>query len=156
MSIKAVSVFFVCFLIVGCSQEVAPITTEPQEKIEPSEVGERLFSRDNLITNTSKKSIELSKIYDGGPGKDGIPAINTPQFLSIVEAKQDLEYLSDGSQGLAVDIGGEVRYYPYDILVWHEIVNDSISDTDFAVTFCPLCGSGIVYERNVEGQEVRF
>ncbi len=156
MSIKAVSVFFVCFLIIGCSQEAAPITIEPQKKIEPSKREERLFSRDNLMTNTSKKSIELSKIYDGGPGKDGIPAINTPQFLSIVEAKQDLEYLSDGSQGLAVDIAGEVRYYPYDILVWHEIVNDSIGDTDFAVTFCPLCGSGIVYDRNVEGQEVRF
>ena len=38
----------------------------------------------------------------------------------------------------------------------HEIVNDRIDETLFAVTFCPLCGSAIVFDRLIEGEEVLF
>jgi hypothetical protein len=104
-----------------------------------------------LKTDTSKASIGVDQILSGGPGKDGIPAINDPKFTSIAEAGVDDEVL-----GMYVEIDGEGRFYPYTILVWHEIVNDSIGDTDFAVTFCPLCGSAIVFDRSVGGETVRF
>ncbi len=104
-----------------------------------------------LETNTAKKSIALDEILSGGPGKDGIPAINAPKFESVESVD-----VGDDVLGVLVTIGGEKRYYPYNILVWHEIVNDSINDTHFAVTFCPLCGSAIVFDRQVNGDVLRF
>jgi len=104
-----------------------------------------------LKTNTYKSSIDLDLILSGGPGKDGIPAINEPKFISIQEAELDDEVL-----GIFLEFDGERRYYPYTILVWHEIVNDNIGDNHFAVTFCPLCGTGILYNREVNGEVLEF
>lgn len=100
-----------------------------------------------------KHSIPLEEIYDGGPGKDGIPSIDDPKFISVSEAKQ--EFQPDGL-GLAVSLNGEDRFYPYQILVWHELVNDKIGETPILVSFCPLCGSGLVFERKINGEEVEF
>ncbi len=102
-------------------------------------------------TDLNKRSIELNQILDGGPGKDGIPAIHNPKFIPREKAN-----LRDDVFGVLVESGDVVRYYPYNILVWHEIVNDSFGGMDIAVTFCPLCGSAIVFNRRVEGQTLRF
>lgn len=105
----------------------------------------------NLKTNLKKRRIDLNLILDGGPGKDGIPAIHSPRFVAVDEAN-----LREDIFGIFVDISGEQRYYPYNILVWHEIVNDTVGNTPLAVTFCPLCGSGIVFGRTVEGHVLWF
>jgi cytochrome c biogenesis protein CcdA len=102
-------------------------------------------------TNLNKSSIDLEDILSGGPGKDGIPALSNPKFVNLSEAQ-----LEDDVLGVFVEIEEEKRYYPYNILVWHEVVNDSIDDMDFAVTFCPLCGSAIVFDRNVNGDILEF
>lgn len=102
-------------------------------------------------TNFDKSSIDLSEILSGGPGKDGIPALSQASFVNIEEAQVDDDVL-----GVLVEIDGQKRYYPYNILVWHEIVNDSIGDKNFAVTFCPLCGTAIVFDRQVDGQILDF
>jgi hypothetical protein len=102
-------------------------------------------------TNLNKRSIDLNLILDGGPGKDGIPAINNPKFVSISEAKT-----KDDVLGVLVDIKGKKRYYPYNILVWHEIVNDSFNGQGIVVTFCPLCGSAIVFNAHLEGERLQF
>lgn len=104
-----------------------------------------------FITNTAETSIDLDLLLSGGPGKDGIPAINQPKFASISDAKVDDEVL-----GILVEFEGEKRYYPFNIIVWHEVVNDSIKDTHYAVTFCPLCGSAIVFNRRVDSQVLQF
>ena len=57
---------------------------------------------------------------------------------------------------MSVRIDGEARAYPLSILMWHEIVNDTLADTPISVTFCPLCNSGIVFDRRVEGIETTF
>jgi hypothetical protein len=103
------------------------------------------------MTNLNKRSIDLSLILEGGPGKDGIPAIHSPKFIKVKKSN-----LGEDILGIFVEIDGEQRYYPYNILVWHEIVNDSIGNTHFVVTFCPLCGSGIVLNRTVKGEDLRF
>jgi hypothetical protein len=105
----------------------------------------------DLMTNLNKRKIDISLVLEGGPGKDGIPAIHEPKFVKVKKAN-----LKEDILGIFVDIDGEQRYYPYNILVWHEIVNDSIGNTHFVVTFCPLCGSGIVLNRSVEGEVLRF
>lgn len=84
-------------------------------------------------------------MMSGGPGKDGIPAIDNPAFWSVAEANQ---YLDDDDIVFGLAANGVVRAYPQRILVWHEIVNDRIAGTGLAVTYCPLTGTAIAFERS--------
>ena len=97
-------------------------------------------------------SIPLKDIKDGGPRRDGIPAIDKPEFFSIEEAG----YLVDNDQVMSVSRQGVTRAYPIRILNYHEIVNDTIDDLHFAVTYCPLCGTGMVFNREIEGEVTTF
>ncbi|MBI2051383.1 DUF3179 domain-containing protein, partial [Candidatus Roizmanbacteria bacterium] len=97
--------------------------------------------------------ISLSEIVSGGPPKDGIPPIDKPKFVSVAEASKSL---SDKEPGIAVELDGTARFYPFQILVWHEIVNDTIRGKRVLVTYCPLCLSGIVFDPIVEGRRVEF
>ncbi|MBI2406141.1 MAG: DUF3179 domain-containing protein [Candidatus Harrisonbacteria bacterium] len=77
-----------------------------------------------MVTNGVKHSVPLDSILGGGPPKDGIPSIDHPKFIPIGEASKQL---SDAEPGLALEIGNVNRFYPFQILVWHEIVNDTIN-----------------------------
>jgi len=109
-----------------------------------------------LKTDTSKISINFDNILNWWPGKDGIPSINNPNFFSIENAEKNMSFLKDESQGIWIEIDGKAKFYPYEILVWHEIVNDKLWLEKFAVTFCPLCWSAIVYDRVVGSEEIIF
>lgn len=100
-------------------------------------------TREIMITNGTKHSVPLDEIVGGGPPKDGIPSIDEPKFISIDEASV---WLSDEEPGIAFSAGGVDRFYPFQILVWHEIVNDTIDGKRILVTYCPLCLSGIVFD----------
>ncbi|MEX2575839.1 MAG: DUF3179 domain-containing protein [Halofilum sp. (in: g-proteobacteria)] len=80
----------------------------------------------------------------GGPGKDGIPSIDTPRFWSVDEANA---FLEAGDRVIGHYRGGVARAYPQRILVWHEIVNDKIAGTPLAITYCPLTGTALAFER---------
>ncbi|MGD9999637.1 MAG: DUF3179 domain-containing protein [Ilumatobacteraceae bacterium] len=81
----------------------------------------------------------------GGPGRDGIPALDAPAFVPLEQVSWD-----DDVQAVVLDDGGDrVRVYPYNVLVWHEIVNDTVGGVPVAITFCPLCGSAIVFDRTL-------
>ncbi len=97
--------------------------------------------------------IDPSEILSGGPPPDGIPPVDNPQFVSVGEAD---EWLNDPEPILVVDIDGDVRGYPLQILIWHEIVNDTVGGLPLAVTYCPLCNSAITFERTVRGFETTF
>lgn len=90
-------------------------------------------------------SIPESEIVSGGPPRDGIPALTNPDFISAAEA----DYLDPDDRIMGLFIDGQAKAYPIKILNWHEIVNDSIGSQHFAVTYCPLCGSGMVFASNV-------
>jgi len=111
------------------------------------------FESKGLKTNTSITSIPLDLVLDGGPGKDGIPAITEPKFISLTEAKT---WLKDDSDGIVVTVGETTRFYPFNVIVWHEIVNDNIEGKSLTVTFCPLCGSAIVFDATVDGRSEQF
>lgn len=100
-----------------------------------------------LTTDGVKHSIPLNEILSGGPGKDGIPSIDKPSFISANESS----FLNDTDPGVGLVVKGEARFYPYRILVWHEIVNDAIQGEPVLVTYCPLCATGIVFDRRVAG-----
>lgn len=113
----------------------------------------RTFARPVLVTDGVTHSIPLDEILSGGPPKDGIPSIDDPKF--VLAGQADV-WLSDDDIGLGIAIDGVSRFYPYDILVWHEIVNDVVNGRPLAVTYCPLCRTGVVYDRRVSGETLAF
>jgi len=80
----------------------------------------------------------------GGVPKDGIPSIDDPQFGGPEEGDAQME---PGDIVFGVEIDGDVRAYPQRILVSHEIVNDTVGGKNVAVTYCPLTGTAIGFER---------
>ncbi|MBI3461022.1 DUF3179 domain-containing protein [Candidatus Acetothermia bacterium] len=89
------------------------------------------------------KSLELNKLASGGPPVDGIPSVDSPRFAKA----SDATWLKDNDVVMGLKFKGEIRAYPIRILNWHELVNDSMGGVPIIVSFCPLCGSGIVFER---------
>lgn len=103
------------------------------------------------FTNTTIEN--WGEIISGGPPKDGIPALDDPSFILVAE--DDL--IGGREPVITVEIDGQVpRAYPIRYLTWHEIVNDVIGDVPVSVTFCPLCNSGITFDRRVDGQVLSF
>ena len=117
--------------VLAVSFQYEPIS----EQIEPIAID---FESAELIlmeTNGIKHIIPLDKIKGGGPPKDGIPSIDNPVFAKV----QSSHFMSDSDTVIGLEINGEVKAYPIFILVWHEIVNDTVGGTPVAVTYCPLC-----------------
>ncbi|MBI2313109.1 MAG: DUF3179 domain-containing protein [Betaproteobacteria bacterium] len=104
-------------------------------------------------TDFSKTLVDPREIESGGPSKDGIPAIDRPRFVSPAEADR---WLDAREPVIALEIRGEARAYPLSILIFHEIVNDTVGGTPVAVTFCPLCNASIVFDRRVAGRLLDF
>jgi thiol-disulfide isomerase/thioredoxin len=97
--------------------------------------------------------VPYSEILSGGPPKDGIPAIDEPQFVSVEEADG---WLEPQEPVVLVQVGDDARAYPIQIFMWHEIVNDTIGGVPVTVTFCPLCNTGVAFERTFDGQVLDF
>ena len=104
-------------------------------------------------TNWERRLISTDELLSGGPPRDGIPSIDDPQFVTATEAE---EWIFGNEPVIAVEINGEARAYPLQILTWHEIVNDTLGDVPIIITFCPLCNSAIVFERTLDGESVEF
>lgn len=98
-------------------------------------------------TDFTKHLVPLDEFQSGGPPKDGIPAIDAPQYTPASE----VDFLDDREPVIALTAGGETRAYPLQILTWHEIVNANLGDVPVAVTFCPLCNTAIVFDRRLDG-----
>ena len=99
-------------------------------------------------TDWSKHSIEYHDLLSGGPPRDGIPPIDQPKFIENQLAAQ---WLKPNDPVIALEINGDARAYPLQILTWHEIVNDVVGEIPVTITFCPLCNSAIVFKRNHQG-----
>jgi Protein of unknown function (DUF3179) len=101
-----------------------------------------------------KSVVPLDRIVSGGPPPDGIPSIDKPKFTSVQEADKMLE---DSELVVGLNINGDIRAYPLQILVWHEIVNDNVGGVPVVVTYCPLCFTNQVFNRTLEdGNVVEF
>ena len=96
--------------------------------------------------------VPQDEVLDGGPGKDGIPSVDSPEFSSLAQTSQSL------MDELIVGVvhNGKARAYPHPILDWHEIVNDDIDDLSVAITYCPLTGTGVGWDRLVDGEVTTF
>ena len=106
-----------------------------------------------FVTDFSKHTVPYSEIRSGGPSKDGIPAIDKPTFIHADEADS---WLKAVEPVILLKVGKDVRAYPLQILIWHEIINDVVGDLPLTITFCPLCNTAIVFERTFEGKILDF
>lgn len=104
-------------------------------------------------TNFKKSSVPLEQIRSGGPPKDGIPPIDKPKFEAVAEAGK---WLKPKEPVVFLERGGDTRAYPLQILIWHEIVNDTVGGVPATVTFCPLCNTSITFDRRLEGKVYDF
>ncbi len=97
-------------------------------------------------------AIPEAEIHQGGPPRDGIPSIDHPRFVSA----DRVDFLAPQSLVMGVNWRGEAKAYPLAILNWHEVVNDEIGGDRVAVTYCPLCGTGVVYRAPSLQQALNF
>ena len=161
-----IAAFAGVLILAACTSETAgptrdaggapPTDRAPRESGDasssPSLSSDLSVSTTGWSTDFSRHEVPLNEFISGGPGKDGIPAIDEPKFQAIDE----VDWLEDQEPVIAFGIGDEWRAYPIQILIWHEIANDVVADTPVAVTFCPLCHTAIVFDRTVDGDVLDF
>ncbi|KAA3643348.1 MAG: DUF3179 domain-containing protein [Chloroflexi bacterium] len=152
-------------------EEAAPQESEPLE--DPTEVSEESSSAvpvnaESLVENPGEpprgaesefatdftlSTVQFSDILSGGPPKDGIPAVDKPQYISVSEAD---EWLDDVEPIAVVEVNGEARAFPIQVLMWHEIANAEVGGQAVSVTFCPLCNTAIAFNRELDGLVMDF
>jgi len=103
-------------------------------------------------TDFSNAVIPFDEIRSGGPPRDGIPALDDPKFVSAERA----DWLHPQEPVIVVSVGDDRRAYPIQILIWHEIVNDTVGGKPLSITFCPLCNATLVFEREFDGRVLDF
>lgn len=142
----------------------APAIPFPADQMEASPreaVPAALIPSDNIDVPTEIRFTDPSfgpslvvsdDLKPGGPGPDGIPSIDSPRFLRAA----DVTFLRDTEPVLVLDIAGDARAYPLQIMVWHEIVNDTVGGIPVAVTYCPLCNSAVAHDRRHDGRVLTF
>jgi len=173
-----ITLIILLLILAACSSQTgkvnleSPVSTEPpvgttQESETPEKEKETMTPSENssgnvippanaqreFSTDFSTHTVPYDEILSGGPGKDGIPSIDSPNFIAIEEADQ---WLDPREPVILVSINQTVKAYPIQILMWHEIVNDTLGGTPVVVSFCPLCNTAIVFDRTVDGQVLDF
>lgn len=104
-------------------------------------------------TDFSSTSVPFDEILSGGPPKDGIPALDAVEIIPVGSETR----LADAEPVMVLELdGAEARAWPIRYLTWHEIVNDEVAGVPVAVTFCPLCNAGMIFDRRLDGQVLSF
>ncbi len=141
-----VPVLLAAALLAGCSANASQRSAKPRATRPPSELAA------GWRTDFGRHSVPFAEISSGGPGKDGIPAIDHPHFAPA----DRVDFLRPREPVIELTVHGETRGYPLQILIWHEIANDDIRGAPVAVTFCPLCNTAIAFDRRVGGRTLDF
>jgi hypothetical protein len=100
-------------------------------------------------TGSLRCSIPTEQIFDGGPGKDGIPALTNPPLVDAGDPAAN--YLRDDDRVIGLVLDGQVIAVPHNIGWWHEIVNLELGGRKLAITYCPLTGSSLAFDRTPIG-----
>ena len=135
----------------GIGFVLAQTASPPENPLAKGALGN---SREVLTNDAGLRYIvDPALLMAGGPQRDGIPSIDHPTYVSLDEAD---EWIADNELVLALIYKGVTRVYPLQILVWHEIVNDVVAGDPLLITYCPLCSSGVAYNRVIDGLPVEF
>ncbi len=96
--------------------------------------------------------IRLEEVISGGVPVDGIPSLDDPPVVPAEEAN----YLNRNERVFGVVVNGEARAYPHRFLSWHEMLNDVVGGEPVVLSYCTLCGSGILYSGETPDGERRL
>lgn len=102
----------------------------------------------------SEWSIPITDVLDGGPGVDGIPSLTNPNLVNANDSETN--FIKDEDLVIGYKNGNDIRAYSHSILDWHEIINDNLGDVSLAITYCPLTGTGIGWNRILNDNETTF
>ena len=130
--------FFICFVAfvsAGCTSVVQE--NQGQSTDSTSTNSDWLIPSDNVFV---------------GASRDEIASLDDPTF----KKPSEIDFLDPDELVLGIKVGDQVRAYPNVILYYHEIVNDMIGDKAVAVTYCPLTGSGLAWDRTIDGETTTF
>lgn len=119
------------------------------ELVDPQEVPQAWIGQ-GWPTDFSRATVDFGEILSV-LGPDNIPAIDDPEFAPVTA-----DAIPGNEPVIALEIAGDARAYPIRILMWHEIVNDTVGGTPVAVTYCPLCNTSIVFDRRLDGEATTF
>ncbi|MEM1121582.1 MAG: DUF3179 domain-containing protein [Bacteroidota bacterium] len=130
--------FLIMLVILGaCSKE--------------SNTNPNIFNQNNSAED--EWLIPINEVRDGGPGKDGIPSIDSPSFSGASQ----INFLDSEDIVIVLRSKEEVKAYPHRILDWHEITNEELSNgATLALTYCPLTGTAIGWNADLDGQKTTF
>ncbi|MBI4067325.1 DUF3179 domain-containing protein [Candidatus Gottesmanbacteria bacterium] len=134
---------------VNVNQSLQEINKKDSAKVTPGSTVIKKVSLQNDFTGAKVKPEDLEQ---GCFGQDCIPAITNPKF----QKASDATWLQDNDVVFTISHKGIDRAYPQRIMNWHEIINDEIAGEPIAITFCPLCGSAVAFERKVDGIITEF
>ncbi len=107
---------------------------------------------DDSQSGNSEWLIPSGEVFDGGPGKDGIPSVDNPIF----EKADQTTFLDPNNLVVGIVHDGVAKAYAHRILDWHEIVNDELADINYALTYCPLTGTAVAWNREVNSEITTF
>ncbi|MDZ7676051.1 MAG: DUF3179 domain-containing protein [Acidimicrobiales bacterium] len=127
------------------SMTVTQVTSSPSEDV-PSALDDR------IDPSFPEPLVDPSEVVSGGPPPDGIPPIDEPRFLDV----DDVDFLEDDEPVLFLELEGEARAYPMQVMIWHEIVNDTVADVPVTVSYCPLCNTAVAYDRRLDDRVLDF
>jgi len=150
---QVIKIVLVLFVLINwsCSKDNNEITPTGTPTTSPT----------TPIAGSDDWLIPQNEVRDGGPGKDGIPSIENPNFSSI----EQIDFLEEQDIVIIVETGEDIKAYPHPILDWHEIVNDDIiemvngelvANSSLSLTYCPLTGTAIGWDSNVAGTKTSF
>ena len=152
---KIFFVFAFALLLTACAPAKTPhpLVTSTAPPLLPDDEPPPLGAQLEFSTDFSIHNVPYSDILSGGPPKDGIPPLDSPQFVSVSEADSWLEAVEPV---ILIEVNGDARAYPIQILIWHEITNDIVGGLPLTITFCPLCNTAIAFKRAINGQVLDF
>lgn len=107
---------------------------------------------DPTAPGVPEPTVDPAKIISGGVPPDGIPAIDAPRF----ERTAEIDWLAQREPVLSLALDRETRAYPVQVLMWHEIVNDTVAGTPIVMTHSPLCNSALAFERTIDDEVLDF
>ncbi|PHS53519.1 MAG: hypothetical protein COB01_04230 [Lutibacter sp.] len=158
---KKIYLFTIMLIFIACGgNNDDMLSPNPSNMTGDNTSGDNTSDDNTQDDNTSDDNtnsgwlIPFSQVKDGGPGKDGIPSINSPRFVKANDAGAN--FLEDTDLVIGIIKGGIVRAYPHLILDWHEIVNDSFNQDFVSINYCPLTGTAFGWKSVSNGEKSTF
>ena len=142
MKSKFLYVLLICAVLIGCS-------SSDKDELSPAEE-----TGSGNSPSSSSWLIPIDEVKDGGPGKDGIPSIDSPKFVFVNDA--GAEYLNGSDLVVGYVNGDVVRAYPHQILDWHEVVNDKVGNDNITISYCTLTGTAFGWKSMTNGTQSTF